>query len=142
MDIQACKGNGCLLRDKCKRATATPHERQAWFTDEPFRIVDGKFTCEMFWETMNQFKEITNEEARGNDDKGIDENEGSAGSETQTDNWRTKKQDTAMTAVEYLIKKMPNISELSDKKKREIEKIFLEAKEIESNTLKKKKKWK
>jgi hypothetical protein len=36
-----------------------------------------------------------------------------------------------MTALEYLIKNMPNISELPEKKKREIEKLFLEAKEME-----------
>jgi hypothetical protein len=70
------------------RATATPHERQSWFTDEPFRIVGGVFTCEMFWGDgiMNQLKEITNERPEGYDDKGIDENEGSAGSEVETDN--------------------------------------------------------
>jgi len=88
MDITLCKGNGCLLRDKCKRATSKPSEMQSWFTDEPFRIVDGKFTCEMFWgepqtEILNQLKEITNERPEGYDYKGIDEIKGSAGSETQ-----------------------------------------------------------
>jgi len=84
MDITLCKGNGCLLRDKCKRATSKPSEMQSWFTDEPFRIVEGKFTCEMFWgepqtEILNQLKEITNEETGEHDNKGTAGAEGHEG---------------------------------------------------------------
>jgi len=40
-----------------------------------------------------------------------------------------------MTALEYLIKNMPNISELSDEKKRVIDRLFLEAKKMEKQQI-------
>lgn len=46
--IGYCKARGCLLSEKCKRAKP-PSEDVFFFTDEPFRIVGTKFTCEMFW---------------------------------------------------------------------------------------------
>lgn len=48
-DIQYCRGAGCLLRDTCKRAKDEKIDGEVWFADEPFRIVDGKFHCDLYW---------------------------------------------------------------------------------------------
>lgn len=65
MDITMCKADGCILALKCKRYTAKESEMQSYFTDAPYRIVNGETKCEMFWgETqdsiMNQLNEIVN----------------------------------------------------------------------------------
>jgi hypothetical protein len=42
-----------------------------FFTDEPFRIVGTKFTCEMFWGDVEQLKEKTDgERGTGEDNNG------------------------------------------------------------------------
>lgn len=66
-----CKGICCLVKDKCKRYTTGDSEHQSWFSDEPYRIVNGKFTCSMFWgedaeSIFNQLNDIVNGESNGN----------------------------------------------------------------------------
>ena len=46
-DITKCKGDGCPIKEKCKRFTAKSGIRQAWFTFVPFNNDEKK--CEMFW---------------------------------------------------------------------------------------------
>ena len=65
MDITMCKADGCLLSLKCKRYISQPSEIQSWFTEAPYRVVNGKTECDMFWgETnesiLNQLNEIMN----------------------------------------------------------------------------------
>jgi hypothetical protein len=71
-----CYGRGCLLSEKCMR-TKIPKEEVHIFTDEPFRVIDNKFTCEMFYgelqeSIMNQLNEIIN----GKDNTGGTEENG------------------------------------------------------------------
>jgi len=60
-DITMCSGEGCPVKQKCKRFTAKPSELwQSWFAAPP--IEDGK--CEMYWgdnaeSVFNQLKDIT-----------------------------------------------------------------------------------
>lgn len=80
-----CKADGCILSLKCKRYTANSSWMQSYFTDSPYRVINGETKCEMFWgETqdsiMNQLKDITNGEDNErrtgeNDDRGIEEKE-------------------------------------------------------------------
>lgn len=63
VDITKCGGEGCPLKDKCYRYTASPGERQSFLMKEPFTIKDGKLKCEMFWGDqaegiLNQLKKI------------------------------------------------------------------------------------
>ena len=88
LDIQYCEGKGCLLRDTCRRAKdKLPESNLVWFADEPFRIVDGKFHCDLYWGLNQQIifdelKEITNgKEDRRNDSQGTNETKGDTGSE-------------------------------------------------------------
>ena len=48
MDIALCSYQGCPVRGKCYRATATPSQYQYYVTN-PSKIVNGKFECDMFW---------------------------------------------------------------------------------------------
>ena len=48
-DITKCSGTDCPLKEKCKRFTAPQGFMQSWFLDVPFTIVDGKFSCDMYW---------------------------------------------------------------------------------------------
>jgi hypothetical protein len=60
-DITMCSGEGCPVKQKCKRFTAIANEHwQSWFAAPP--IEDGK--CEMYWgdnaeSVFNQLKDIT-----------------------------------------------------------------------------------
>lgn len=88
MDITMCKGNGCLLAGTCKRYTAAPSQYQSWFADEPFRIIDGKFHCDLYWgvnqtSIFEQLNEITN--GKAGTDKQTDGGEGGVGEETKRD---------------------------------------------------------
>jgi len=61
MDITKCKGEGCLIKESCKRFTAKESMMQSYFIESP--IEDGK--CKMYWgenaeSIFNQLKEITN----------------------------------------------------------------------------------
>jgi hypothetical protein len=49
-DITKCHGDGCLIKDHCKRFTAIDHELyQSYFVDPPFELEENKFDCKMFW---------------------------------------------------------------------------------------------
>lgn len=78
MDITLCKGHGCILSLKCRRYMAkSSGEYQSYFTDSPYRVIDGETKCEMFWgeiqdSIINQLNEIVN----GEDNSGGIENNG------------------------------------------------------------------
>jgi hypothetical protein len=65
-DITMCSGTNCPKKEECYRFTAYVNEyRQSWFCEPPFKIVEDKFTCEMFWGDanegiLNQLKDIMN----------------------------------------------------------------------------------
>ena len=65
MDITKCTGEGCALKEICKRYTAEANPyRQSFFTDTPFKIEDNVLTCDMYWGESNdsildQLLEIT-----------------------------------------------------------------------------------
>jgi hypothetical protein len=44
-DITKCRGDGCIIKEKCYRFTAKADEYQAYFLESP--IKDGK--CDMYW---------------------------------------------------------------------------------------------
>jgi len=49
-DKTMCKGGLCPFKEKCHRFTANYDDTyQSWFTDPPFKIENGKPSCEMFW---------------------------------------------------------------------------------------------
>lgn len=48
MDISKCSGEGCPIKDRCYRYTSKAGTRQ-FYIQPPFKIEDGKFTCEMYW---------------------------------------------------------------------------------------------
>jgi hypothetical protein len=49
-DITKCNGDGCLIKDHCKRFTAIENKfYQSYFVDPPFELEEGKFDCKMFW---------------------------------------------------------------------------------------------
>lgn len=87
-DIQYCAGRGCLLRDTCKRAKDERTDDEVWFADEPFRIIEGKFHCDLYWganqtSIFEQLNEITNGKAGA--DKQTDGGESGIGEETKND---------------------------------------------------------
>lgn len=56
MDITLCKAVKCPVKEKCKRYSETQikdfgkaFRYQSYFTKEPFKIIKGKFNCDMFW---------------------------------------------------------------------------------------------
>lgn len=58
-DITKCKGEGCPIKDHCKRYTAKESVSQSYFMKSP--IEDGK--CDMYWgenseNIFNQLKTI------------------------------------------------------------------------------------
>lgn len=54
-DITMCSGTNCPKKEECYRFTAYANEhRQSWFNEPPFKIVENKFTCEMFWGDRNE----------------------------------------------------------------------------------------
>ena len=64
MDIQKCDGKDCIVKEKCKRFTATKSIPD-WFIAAPFTIDKGLFKCEMFWGypsdlLLEQLKSIMN----------------------------------------------------------------------------------
>ena len=48
-DITKCNGVDCPVRDKCYRFTAKDGIWQSYLFSPPFEIIDGKFTCDMYW---------------------------------------------------------------------------------------------
>jgi len=67
-DITKCTYEDCPVKTKCYRYTADANELwQSYFMDTPGEIVDGKFTCDMYWgdnaeAVWNQLKNITDED--------------------------------------------------------------------------------
>ena len=59
-DITKCKGQGCAVKDQCKRYTAEESFLQSYFMESP--IKDNK--CDMFWGENNQLNKITNDKKR------------------------------------------------------------------------------
>ena len=64
MDIDKCKGVGCIVKEKCKRYTSQASINQ-WYIEEPFKIDKGLFTCEMYYGEpsdllLEQLKSIMN----------------------------------------------------------------------------------
>jgi uncharacterized protein YodC (DUF2158 family) len=62
-DFIYCKGIDCLITDKCKRYVESPPEGDWYFSDAPFKIIDGKFSCDMYWgynqeNILNQLNDI------------------------------------------------------------------------------------
>lgn len=92
-DIQYCKGAGCLLRESCRRAKDDFLDGEVWFADEPFRIVDKKFHCDLYWQDtqMNIFEQTNeaNDEQEAGKDKRIDEAERTIGGEAIGDSEAT-----------------------------------------------------
>jgi len=59
-DITKCTGKDCPFKDDCKRFTTEGNDYwQSWFFEPPFKIVDDKFKCDMFW--VNNVKNVWNE---------------------------------------------------------------------------------
>ena len=54
MDITMCSYLGCPVRDKCKRATATPSEYQSYITN-PSTMINGEFKCDLYWGDNAEF---------------------------------------------------------------------------------------
>lgn len=44
-DFTMCSGDGCPLKDDCKRFLASPSDYQSFFVNPP--VVNGK--CDSFW---------------------------------------------------------------------------------------------
>ena len=65
-DITKCNGDNCPVKEQCYRFTADSSEyRQSWFAETPGKIVEDKFTCDMYWgqnaqSIWKQLKDITN----------------------------------------------------------------------------------
>ena len=59
-----CSCTNCPRKKECYRFTTYVNEyRQSWFCEPPFKIVENKFTCDMFWGdvgdvVMEQLKSI------------------------------------------------------------------------------------
>lgn len=49
MDITKCKGEGCPIKENCKRYTAKESLMQSYFIESP--IENGK--CEMYWQNLD-----------------------------------------------------------------------------------------
>jgi hypothetical protein len=62
IDITLCKPDNCPVKEKCKRWDGNHHMGdtfQSYFVEQPGKIEDNIFTCEMFWElNFNPFEEI------------------------------------------------------------------------------------
>lgn len=64
-DITMCSGTDCPIKESCYRFTASASEyKQSYFFLPPGKLVDNKFTCEMYWgdnneAIFNQLKDIT-----------------------------------------------------------------------------------
>lgn len=83
MDITKCKADGCLLAFNCRRFTAESSELQSYFTDAPYRVINGKTECAYQWNiNENEYGERGISEANIG---GIEEAEQGNGEETESD---------------------------------------------------------
>ena len=54
-DITKCKGNNCIVKDKCIRFTTKSKEyRQSWFQVEPIYYLENVQFCDFFWFQKNE----------------------------------------------------------------------------------------
>lgn len=69
--IPMCLGSGCLLSLHCKRYHPIKEDNTEYFTDAPYRVVNGKTECIFQWIP----KQENDEERRfgENDTNGIEE---------------------------------------------------------------------
>ncbi len=50
MDATKCDYKECPIKEKCYRFTGPESPfRQSYFAEPPFKIIDNKFTCDMYW---------------------------------------------------------------------------------------------
>jgi hypothetical protein len=54
MDITKCTGDGCALKEICKRYTAEANPYRQSFVDPPFKIEDNVLTCHMYLGESNE----------------------------------------------------------------------------------------
>lgn len=61
VDISLCANSVCPLRQKCYRFRAIPSEVwQAYSMFKPYKLPDGTFDCDYFWDMTGQEKEYKN----------------------------------------------------------------------------------
>lgn len=65
MDITMCSGQGCPLKQNCKRFTSVGDKYQSYFMEPPFTMKKDLFDCEMIWtqnqtDILTQLQNITN----------------------------------------------------------------------------------
>lgn len=74
MDITMCKGDGCPVKERCKRFNAEPGMMQSYFVDTPgkWEEVQRKYgrkilwNCDMFWgEQQDQILQTLENIVRG-----------------------------------------------------------------------------
>lgn len=49
-DYTACSGEGCPIKDSCKRFTGAKSNHQSYFMEVPMTITDDWFYCDEFWD--------------------------------------------------------------------------------------------
>jgi hypothetical protein len=50
-DITMCEGDGCPVKEQCKRFKAPKGSiNQYYYSAPPFEVKDGKFECQVFWD--------------------------------------------------------------------------------------------
>lgn len=56
-DITMCSGGNCPMKETCYRYKAKPSEFwQSYFTEIPFKMVEGKIECTHYMELYNNSK--------------------------------------------------------------------------------------
>ena len=64
-DVTMCSGQGCLIKDRCKRYTSFANQSyQSYFMKPPFTMKGKKFNCDMYWgenqtDIISQLEQIT-----------------------------------------------------------------------------------
>ena len=55
-DITMCPGGNCPMKETCYRYKAKPSEYQSYFTETPFKMVEGKIECDYYMGLYNKKK--------------------------------------------------------------------------------------
>jgi hypothetical protein len=56
-DITMCPGGNCPMRETCYRYKAKPNDPwQSYFTETPFKMIEGKIDCDHYMELYNKKK--------------------------------------------------------------------------------------
>ncbi len=63
-DITKCKGEGCPMKETCRRFTANEGPMQSYFAEIPLIIIRNIASCDMYWgetqdHVFNFLKKIT-----------------------------------------------------------------------------------